>query len=152
MMAKNIYTIPVPREMLQRMDRSSSPAHVGKLRNAVDFVAPIGTSVLVAADGIVTYINEDSNVGGPDASYWLYTNFITIKHSNGEYSRYDHLDYKSSRIKLNQKVQAGDKISKVGMTGYTYIPHLHFQVFIITGYNIWTDFDTIEIKNFKNTP
>ena len=106
----------------------------------VDFVAPIGTSV-AAADGIITCINEDSNVGGPDASYWLYTNFIIIRHSNGEYSRYDHLDYKSSRIKLNQKVQAGDKISKVGMTGYTYIPHLHFQVFIITGYNIWTIID-----------
>ena len=152
MMAKNPYTIPVPREMLQRMDRSSSPAHIGKLRNAVDFIAPIGTSVLAAADGIVTYISDDFNVGGPDASYWLYSNFIIISHSNGEFSRYDHLDYKSSKIKLNQNVQAGDKISKVGMTGYTYIPHLHFQVFIITGYNIWTDIDTIEIKTFKNIP
>ncbi len=151
-MAKNPYTIPVPREMLQRMDRSSSPAHIGKLRNAVDFIAPIGTSVLAAADGIVTYISDDFNVGGPDASYWLYSNFIIISHSNGEFSRYDHLDYKSSKIKLNQNVQAGDKISKVGMTGYTYIPHLHFQVFIITGYNIWTDIDTIEIKTFKNIP
>ena len=149
-MAKNIYTIPVPKEMLQRIDRSSSPAHVGKLRNAVDFVAPIGTSVLAAADGIVTCINEDSNVGGPDASYWFYTNFITIKHSNGEYSRYDHLDYKSSKVKLNQKVHAGEEISKIGMTGYTYIPHLHFQVYVYTGYNIWTDFETIEIKNFRN--
>ncbi len=152
MMAKNPYTIPVPREMLQRMDKSSSPAHIGKLRNAVDFIAPIGTSVLAAADGIVTYISDDFNVGGPDASYWLYSNFIIISHSNGEFSRYDHLDYKSSKIKLNQNVQAGDKISKVGMTGYTYIPHLHFQVFIITGYNIWTDIDTIEIKTFKNIP
>jgi murein DD-endopeptidase MepM/ murein hydrolase activator NlpD len=149
MMAKNTYTIPVPREMLQRIDRSSSPAHVGKLRNAIDFIAPISTPVLAAADGIVSYISDDSNVGGPDASYWLYTNFITIKHSNGEYSRYDHLDYKSSQVRLNQKVQAGDEISKVGMTGYTYIPHLHFQVFIITGYNIWNDFETIEIKDFK---
>ena len=108
-MAKNTYTIPVPREMLQRMDRSSSPAHIGKLRNAVDFDAPMGTSVLAAADGIVIYTNDDFNVGGPDASYWLYTNFIIISHSNGEFSRYDHLDYKSSRVKLNQKVQAGDR-------------------------------------------
>ena len=151
MRAKNVYTIPIPRELLQRIDRSS-PAHVGKLQNAVDFIAPIGTSVLAAADGIVTYISDDFNVGGPDASYWLYSNFIIISHSNGEFSRYDHLDYKSSKIKLNQNVQAGDKISKVGMTGYTYIPHLHFQVFIITGYNIWTDIDTIEIKTFKNIP
>jgi murein DD-endopeptidase MepM/ murein hydrolase activator NlpD len=150
MMAKNTYTIPIPREMLQGIDRSSSPAHVGKLRNAVDFIAPKGTSVLAAADGIVDFINDNSNVGGPDASYWFYTNFITIRHSNGEFSRYDHLEYKSSKVGLNQKVHAGDEISKVGMTGFTFIPHLHFQVFIVTGYNIWTDFETIEIKNFRN--
>jgi murein DD-endopeptidase MepM/ murein hydrolase activator NlpD len=39
-------------------------------------------------------------------------------------------------------------IANVGMTGYTYIPHLHFQVFVFTGNNIWTDFDTIEVKDF----
>ena len=132
MRTKNKYTTPVPGEVLQRIDRSSSPAHVGKLRNAVDFIVPISTPVLAAADGVVTHINDDSNIGGPDASYWFYTNFITIRHSNGEYSRYDHLDYNSSKVKLNQKV-----------------PHLHFQVYVYTGYNIWTDFETIEIKNFR---
>lgn len=150
MKAKNSYRIPVPREMLQRIDRRSSPAHIGKLRNAVDFVVAKNTPVLAAAAGVVTYIQDDSNIGGPDASYWFYTNFITIKHSNGEYSRYDHLDYKSSTVKLNQKVSAGEVIAKVGMTGYTYIPHLHFQAFLFTGYNIWTDFETLEIKRFRN--
>ena len=116
----------------------------------MDFIAPKGTSVLAAAEGVVTQINDDSNVGGPDASYWFYTNFITILHSNGEFSRYDHLDYKIPKVKLDQNVHAGEEISKVGMTGYTYIPHLHFQVYVYTGYNIWTDFDTIEIKNFRN--
>ena len=149
-MARNTYTIPVPREMLERIDRSSSPAHIGSLRNAVDFIAPIGTPVLAAAEGVVSQITDEFSVGGPDPSYWFYTNFITIRHSYGEYSRYDHLDYKSSNVKINQKVHAGEEISKVGMTGYTYIPHLHFQVFVFTGYNIWTDFDTIEIKSFKN--
>lgn len=95
MIAKNKYTIPVPRKMLQRIDKSF-PAHIGKLRYAVDFIVPKGTPVLAAAEGVVTNIKDDSNVGGPDASYWFYTNFITIKHSNGEYSRYDHLDYKGS--------------------------------------------------------
>ena len=150
MKAKNSYRIPVPREMLQRIDRRSSPAHIGKLRNAVDFVVAKNTPVLAAAEGVVTYIQDDSNIGGPDASYWFYTNFITIRHSNGEYSRYDHLDYKSSTVKLNQKVSAGEVIAKVGMTGYTYIPHLHFQAFLFTGYNIWTDFETLEIKRFRN--
>ena len=30
---------------------------------------------------------------------------------NGEYSRYDHLDYKSSKVRLNQTVHAGEEIS-----------------------------------------
>jgi hypothetical protein len=34
------------------------------------------------------------------------------------------------------------------MTGYTFIPHLHFQVFVATGINIWTDFTTVEVNNF----
>jgi hypothetical protein len=38
--------------------------------------------------------------------------------------------------------------AKIGMTGYTYIPHLHFQVFVITGYNFFNDIDTLEIKTF----
>lgn len=135
--------------MLQRIDRMSSPAHVGKLRNAIDFIAPLGTPVLAAAEGVITYIKDDSNVGGPDPVYWSYSNFITIKHSNGEFSRYDHLDFKSSNVRLYDKVHAGETIARVGLTGYTYLPHLHFQVFIFTGYNIWTDFETIEVNDFE---
>ena len=69
-------------------------------------------------------------------------------HSHGEYSRCIILKYHSAKVKIGQKVIAGQEITKVGITGYTYIPHLHFQVFIFTGYNIWTDFDTLEIKEF----
>jgi len=34
------------------------------------------------------------------------------------------------------------------MTGYTYIPHLHFQISIFKGPNIWTDFDTLIVEDF----
>jgi murein DD-endopeptidase MepM/ murein hydrolase activator NlpD len=78
----------------------------------------------------------------------MYTNFITIMHSNSEYTRYDHLAYHSSKVKYGQYVSAGEEIGKVGMTGYTYAPHLHFQVFVFTGSNVWTDFDTVEIREF----
>ena len=63
--------------MLKRVDRTS-PAHVGNLRNAVDFIVPINTPVLAAADGTVSYVKDDSNVGGPDPAYWNYSNFISI--------------------------------------------------------------------------
>ncbi len=148
MSTKNKYRIPVPQNLLQRIDRTSSPAHVGKLRNAVDFIVPQNTPVLAATDGKVTYVKDDSNVGGPDPSYWNYTNFISIMHPNGEYTRYDHLRRNSSKARAGQQVYAGHEIAQVGMTGYTYIPHLHFQVFVFTGYNIWNDFDTVEINEF----
>lgn len=144
----NKFRIPIPRNLLQRIDRDSSPAHIGSLRNAVDFIAPKNTPVLAAADGDVVFVNDDSNIGGPNPSYWNTTNFITILHSNGEYSRYDHLEYHSAKVKVGQHVNAGQEIASVGMTGYTYIPHLHFQVFLFNGYNFWTNFDTIEILDF----
>jgi murein DD-endopeptidase MepM/ murein hydrolase activator NlpD len=140
---------PFSKKLLQRIDKSSSPAHISKLQIAVDFIAPKGTPLLAVADGFVTYTMMIS-ILDLVASRGFYTNFIVIRHSNGEYSRYDHLDYKSSKVELNQKVHAGEEISKVGMTGYTYTPHLYFQVYVYTGYNVWTDFKTIEIENFRN--
>jgi murein DD-endopeptidase MepM/ murein hydrolase activator NlpD len=148
MNTSNRYILPVPKNLLERIDRTSSPVHIGILRNAVDLIVREKTPVLATADGIVTSVEDDSNFGGPYPIYWMYTNFITIQHPNGEYSRYDHLEYRSSKVRLGQRVNAGQVIANVGMTGYTYIPHLHFQVFVFTGNNIWTDFDTIEVKDF----
>jgi murein DD-endopeptidase MepM/ murein hydrolase activator NlpD len=148
MIACNKYVIPVPQSLLQGIDRTPSPAHVGKLRNAVDFIAPQSTPVLAAADGAVRYVKDESSVGGPNPSYWNYTNFIAIMHQNGEYTRYDHLQHNCAKERSGQRVQAGQEIARVGMTGYTHIPHLHFQVFVFTGYNIFTDFDTMGINNF----
>ena len=135
-----------PKDLLQRIDRTSSPVHMGKLRNAIDLIVDKDTPVLAAADGIVTFVTDISDIGGPNPAYWEYTNFIVIMHSNGEYSRYDHLSYNSSTVKIGQHVIAGEEIAKVGMTGYTYLPHLHFQVFVITGINMWTDFDTVKVR------
>jgi murein DD-endopeptidase MepM/ murein hydrolase activator NlpD len=146
--AKNRYRLPVPKDLLQRTDRTSSPAHLGKLRNAIDFITDEETPVLAAADGIVTFVKDDSNTGGANPMYWDYTNFIVIRHPNGEYSRYDHLSYRSARVKVGQHIRAGKKIARVGMTGFTYVPHLHFQVFVVTGINAWTDIDTLEVQDF----
>ncbi|MFY9965932.1 MAG: M23 family metallopeptidase [Nitrososphaeraceae archaeon] len=147
--AINKYKLPVPKHLLQRIDKTSSPAHVGNLRNAIDFIVDKETPVLAAADGIVTFVKDISDIGGPNPAYWEYTNFIVIMHSNGEYSRYDHLSYNSSTVKVGQNVRAGEEIAKVGMTGYTYLPHLHFQVFVVTGFNMWTDFETLKVQDFN---
>ena len=150
--AINKYKLPVPKDLLQRIDRTSSPAHLGKLRNAIDLIVDKDTPVLAAADGMVTFVKDISDIGGPNPAYWEYTNFIVIMHSNGEYSRYDHLSYNSSKVTVGQHVIAGEEIAKVGMTGYTYLPHLHFQVFVVTGFNMWTDFETLKVRDFDISP
>ena len=122
--AINKYKLPVPKDQLQRIDRTSSPAHLGKLRNAIDFIADEETPVLAADNGVIIFVNDSSNIGGSNPVYWGHTNFIVIMHSNGEYSRYDHLSYNSSKV----------------MVG------LHFQVFVVTGFNMWTDFETLIVR------
>jgi murein DD-endopeptidase MepM/ murein hydrolase activator NlpD len=148
MNAINNYSLPVPKDKLQRIDRMSSPAHVGKLRNAIDFIVAENTPVLAAADGVVTFVNDNSNIGGPSIEYWHGSNFIVIQHPNSEYSRYDHLAHSSAVVRTGQYIKRGQVIARVGMTGFTYVAHLHFQVFVFTGNNIWTDFDTLSITEF----
>jgi len=106
--------------LLDRVDRTSSALHTGKLRNAIDFIVPEHTPVFAAANGIVTYVKDDSTIGGPNPIYQKYTNFITIMHANQEYSRYDHLAPRSSEAKVGQTVREGEEIAKVGMTGYLW--------------------------------
>ena len=142
----NKYVLPIAPDKLRGIDRTSSPAHIGKLEYAVDLLAPNGTPVLAAADGVVTFVNTSSTLGGPDISYWNYSNFIVIMHENYEYTRYDHLEFGSSNVVVDQQVSAGEEIARTGMTGYTYTPHLHFQVFVLNGPNVWTDYKTLRVQ------
>jgi len=146
MRVTNRYLLPVPKDAITKMDRTASPAHIGKLKNAVDFVVRVNTPVLAADDGLVSFVRDDSYVGGPSIDYWHDSNFIVIQHANGEYSRYDHLGHKSARVRVGQPVKAGQIIARVGTTGFTYTPHLHFQVFVFTGSNMWTDFETLLVE------
>ena len=143
--ARNRYRIPISLDNLISIDTHSSPAHLGRLENAVDFVAPENTIVLAAAEGTVTYVKDDSDIGGPSVNFWAHSNFISIKHQNEEYTRYDHLAFGSSKVRVGDIVSAGQEIAKVGMTGFTYLPHLHFQVFVFTGPNLWEDYQELKV-------
>lgn len=53
-------------------------------------------------------------------------NSITIDHG-GFYSFYAHLSYNSIKVKKGDKVKKGQRIAKVGDTGNSSAPHLHFE-------------------------
>ena len=51
-----------------------------------------------------------------------------IAHGNGIVSRYGH--NAQNLVEPGQKVQRGDQIATVGMTGRTTGPHLHYEVLV----------------------
>lgn len=89
----------------------SSGHHTG-----LDFAAPVGTNVYAAASGTVV----KSGWGG------AYGNHVEIDVGGGVVITYSHLSV--NKVKVGDKVSAGEHIGDVGMTGNTTGPHLHFEV------------------------
>ena len=88
--------------------------------DAVDFAAPLGSSVVAAAEGRVTFVGHLS-----DGAM-----VVVIAHSGGVVSVYAHLDDTFARppVKIGDAVKANQVIGFVGLTGITTGPHLHFSV------------------------
>jgi murein DD-endopeptidase MepM/ murein hydrolase activator NlpD len=84
----------------------------------VDIAAPSGTPVVATKSGTVLSANYGENGG--------YGNLIQIDHGNGEVSKYAHLSAISTAP--GSKVEAGQEIGKVGSTGRSTGPHLHFEI------------------------
>jgi murein DD-endopeptidase MepM/ murein hydrolase activator NlpD len=90
---------------------------VAKMHTGIDFTAPSGVDVYATGDG---NIETAGNSGGG------YGNEIVIDHGYGYKTRYAHLSaFKANR---GQKVKRGDLIGKVGSTGASVGPHLHYEV------------------------
>ena len=85
--------------------------------NGVDVAAPRGTSVVAAADGVVTLVHPDMFFTGKT---------VLIDHGHGLSSVYVHMD--DIRVTQGQLVTKGTRIGTVGMTGRVTGPHLHWGV------------------------
>lgn len=55
-------------------------------------------------------------------------NHIIIKHEHGEYSTICHLQKGTIKVKIGDRIKEGDMIGKVGNSGNTQGPHIHFQI------------------------
>ncbi|MBS4030404.1 MAG: M23 family metallopeptidase [Clostridiales bacterium] len=82
----------------------------------VDIGSSSGTAVLAADSGTVTF----AGWGG------AYGNLISIDHGNGYATKYAHNS--SILVSVGQKVSKGSQIARVGSTGNSTGPHLHFEV------------------------
>jgi murein DD-endopeptidase MepM/ murein hydrolase activator NlpD len=128
MQTKNEYLIPININRATKISEKDI-AHVGDLQFAMDYDAPEGTAVLAARNGKVISIKQNSTIGGDDKKFENDGNYIEILHDNDEISEYEHLKYKSVKIKVGDIVETGQPIAEVGNTGWSECPHLHFMVY-----------------------
>lgn len=95
-----------------------------------------GVNILAAMDGTIKKVRNGETDRWPTAEDLAQTkeerkecgNAILIDHGNGLQSIYCHLQQNSISVKPNQKIKSGDVIGKVGLSGYTQFPHLHFGI------------------------
>jgi murein DD-endopeptidase MepM/ murein hydrolase activator NlpD len=90
-----------------------SPEHY-----AIDIAAKEGTPVVAAASGTIV------------AAEWAdrHGNLVAIDHGDGLITRYTHLlDY---QVKVEDQVNQGQQIGRVGSTGESTGPHLHFELIL----------------------
>ena len=97
--------------------------------NAVDWDVPQGTIVCAAREGRVVGVRDDSTVSGPDPKFKPLGNYVIIKHADGTFADYHHLQTGGAMVKIGDAVKVGQPIGLSGATGFASKPHLHFVVF-----------------------
>jgi murein DD-endopeptidase MepM/ murein hydrolase activator NlpD len=89
--------------------------------DGLDIAAPIGRWVKAAADGYVVYAGYSPWDNGARAYI-----VITV-HAGGVESVYAHLK-PGRKVRAGQRIERGDVVGAIGMTGLTSGPHLHWEV------------------------
>jgi|SRR3989344_2660939 len=142
---KNVYGLPLKKKDLIKAI-SHPKAHFGPFKEAIDFVLPEESFILAPKAGEVIEIKVDSKEGGFEPKYndVKYLNYMTIQHSDGEYSQYAHLRHKGALVKVGDKVKKGRPIALSGNTGFTTTPHLHFLIFKLNNSEI--GFESLKIR------
>ncbi len=96
-----------------------------RAHRGVDYAAPSGTRIFAAGAGRVKFVGRKGGFG----------NLVELSHANGIVTRYGHMSRFAKGLKTGQRVEQGELIGYVGMTGLATGPHLHFE-FIDNGVTV----------------
>ncbi|RYZ30678.1 MAG: M23 family metallopeptidase [Chitinophagaceae bacterium] len=124
----NVYTLPFEKgkTVFVVQGYESLFSHSGDY--AIDFKVKEGTRIVAARDGVVVFAREDNINGGITRKYVGKGNGITIKHDDGTYAHYWHLQHNGALVSVGDSVLQGQVIGLSGSTGFSAFPHLHFEV------------------------
>ena len=85
-----------------------------------DYAASQGTPIRSVGDGVVIFAGRKGGYG----------NVLEVRHRNGFVTRYGHLRGFAKVARRGSRVEIGQTIGYVGMTGLATAPHLHFEVLV----------------------
>jgi murein DD-endopeptidase MepM/ murein hydrolase activator NlpD len=88
-----------------------------EFHKGLDIVAESGSPILAPADGVVTRASRWGNYG----------KCVEISHGYGFVTRYAHMS--EIDVRPGERVERGEPLGKVGSTGRSTGPHLHYEVF-----------------------
>jgi len=111
------------------------------LKHCIDFFLPQGTPLCAIQSGIVIACEDRYSKTFNDPRHAHKANRVIIRHDDGQWSIYAHLQHHSINIILWQQVKKGEIIARSGQTGYATYPHLHFGLYNKEDENIEVMFD-----------
>lgn len=114
---ENRYVWPLQGRLTSYFGRRNLGMGTSSFHKGIDIAAPTGTPIVAARAGTVTYAGW-SNRG--------YGNMVTIRHFGGSETLYAH--FSSISVQVGQYVEQGETIGRVGSTGISTGPHLHFEL------------------------
>lgn len=91
-----------------------------RMHSGVDFEAQQGAVVAATQSGEIAFIGERSGYGA----------LIEIKHEDSIHTLYAHLSAVNDALQVGQRVAAGAEIGRVGSTGTSTAPHLHYEIHV----------------------
>jgi murein DD-endopeptidase MepM/ murein hydrolase activator NlpD len=111
-------THPLPGAKLTSHYGEVASIRGGRPHSGTDLAKPSGTPILAAAPGKVAAVGFEAGGLG---------NYVVIDHGNGWTTKYGHMVARSP-LKVGDPIDAGAQVGKVGSTGNSTGPHLHFMV------------------------
>ncbi len=89
-----------------------------RMHHGIDYSAPSGTPVVSAANGVVVKAGWENGYG----------KVVRIRHDRGRTTVYGHLSAIEGDVRAGRRVQQNQLIGRVGSTGLSTGPHLHYEV------------------------
>ena len=90
----------------------------------LDFAAAAGTEVVATGDGVVLWSGEAPSQSGP--AWWRLGRIVAVRHGDRFLSIYGHCERVLAA--RGRRVEAGETIARVGATGWTGTPQLHYEI------------------------